>query len=261
MQHGREDEHAVSKPHRDDHYLLMMATQGRFILNLDFDEVAFTGPALLVVLPGQVHHIIDTTDPQGWIVSFDSSLLDGEFQLVLEKGFTTPVVVDRQTDFYQQTVALLALIEKIQAGVADTYTGRTTHALLTALLSLIAGQLIAGVPETKAKESRGAIIEQSFRQLLKQHYTRWKQPNQYAAELAVTVAHLNDTVKEITGSSVSTHIRQRSILEAKRLLSFTDLSVKEIGYAIGYDEPVHFGKLFKKATGFTPLHFRRQFRE
>ena len=255
------DEHPVSEPHRDNHYLLMIATHGRFVLNLDFDPVAFTAPALLLVLPGQIHHIIETAQPQGWAISFDPSLLDSAFQLVLEKRFSTPAVLDRQTPFYQQTVTLLSLMESIQSGVADPYTGRTTHALLQALLSLITGQFLAGASEPKPTESRGIILEQAFRQLLKQHYKVWKQPAQYATELAVTVAHLNDTVKGLTGLSLSTHIQQRSILEAKRLLSFTDLSVKEIGYAVGYEEPVYFGKLFRKITGSTPLHFRQQFRD
>lgn len=253
-------EHAVSAPHRDNHYLLMVATHGRFVLNLDFNEVSFTAPALLVVVPQQVHYVIETTEPAGWGISFDPSLLDNEFGLVLERRFNAPLLLERQTAFYQQTVALLELIEKIQSGAADTYTGRATHALLNALLSLIAGQF-AVAPVTTTMEGRGTIIEQAFNQLLKQHYKSWKHPAQYAAEMAISVSHLNDTVKRITGIPISTHIQQRSILEAKRLLYFTDLSVKEISYGVGYDEPVHFGKLFKKATGFTPLHFRQQFRD
>ncbi|MCZ8216998.1 MAG: helix-turn-helix domain-containing protein, partial [Cyclobacteriaceae bacterium] len=73
--------------------------------------------------------------------------------------------------------------------------------------------------------------------------------------------HLNDTVKAFTSNSVSTHIQQISILEAKRQLYFTNKSVKEIAYDLGYDEPVYFGKLFKKITNHTPLAFRQQFRD
>lgn len=254
-------EHDFSKPHRDTHYLLIIATNGRLELNLDFKEVAITAPAILFVFPGQVHHIIQFKELKGWVITFDPALIDSAFQLVLEKGFRSPLLLYRQTAFYQQTVTLLDLMEKLQSGVPDSYSGRSIQALLAALLSFIAGQIVTEAPDKNTRESRGVLIEQAFSQLLKQHYKTWKQPARYAAELAVSVAHLNDTVKDITGTSVSTHIQQRSILEAKRLLSYTDFNVKEIGYEAGYDEPVYFSKLFKKITGFTPLQFRQQFRD
>jgi AraC family transcriptional activator of pobA len=256
-----EGEHDISTPHRDTHYLLMMATQGRFKLKLDFEELVIPAPAMLFVFPGQVHHILEMHEPQGWAISFDPALIDSEFQLVMENGFRGPLLLDTQAALYQQAVILMDLIEKLQSGIPDSYTGRSTQSLLAALLSLMAGQLVSSVSDSKTRASRGAIIEQAFGQLLKQHYKTWKQPAQYAAELSISVAHLNDTVKEITGNTVSTHIQQHAILEAKRLLYFTDLSVKEIGYELGYDEPVYFNKLFKKVTELTPMQFRQQFRD
>jgi AraC family transcriptional regulator, transcriptional activator of pobA len=83
----------------------------------------------------------------------------------------------------------------------------------------------------------------------------------YASALSITVSHLNDTIKELTNFPVSIHIQNASILEAKRLLYFSDNSIKEIGYEIGYDDAVYFGKLFKKITSLTPLQFRQQFRD
>jgi AraC family transcriptional activator of pobA len=163
--------------------------------------------------------------------------------------------------FYVRAETLLQLLADCQAGAADAYTGRTLHALLTALLSLVAGQLAPDPARPRPPETRGQLLARAFEKLLHQHYGQWKQPGQYAAALAITGAHLNDTVKEHTGLSVSTHLQQRAVLEAKRLLYTTTRSVQEIGYALGYEEPGYFGKLFKKVTGLTPQQFRRQFRE
>lgn len=261
QQEARKDDHDVTTPHRDNHYLLMVATHGSFKLNLDFEELAITAPAMLMIFPGQVHHIVEISQPEGWAISFDSSLIDNEFQAVLEKGLNGPVLLDTQGAFLKQAVTIMAMIEQLQLDTPNVYTGRTTHALLAGLLNLIAGKITTAALGSKIKETRGAIIEQAFGRLLKQHYKAWKQPARYAEELAISVAHLNDTVKGITGVAVSVHIQQQSILEAKRLLYFTSLSVKEIGYQLGYDEPVYFGKLFKKVTGVTPLQFRQQFRD
>lgn len=254
-------EHDSAVPHRDTHYLLVLLTQGELHLRIDFEAVSLAGLAVLLVSPGQVHQLLGAVHPQGWGVSFEPSLLDAEWQLLLERGLARPPQLPTPAPFYARAEALLQLLADCQAGAADAYTGHTLHALLTALLSLVAGQLAPDPARPRPPETRGQLLARAFEDLLRQHYAQWKQPAQYAAALAITGAHLNDTVKEQTGLSVSAHIQQRAMLEAKRLLYTTTRNVQEIGYALGYDEPGYFGKLFKKVTGLTPQQFRRQFRE
>ena len=253
-------EHDIAAPHRDYHYLILVAREGSCRINLDFEALVVEAPALLLVYPGQVHYLQEMNQLQGWALSFDPSLIDLESGLLLEKYLTGPLPLDHQTAFCQQLVTLLDLMEQLQASTSDSYSSRTLQALLAALLSMITGKITHDQVNYSIKETRGMLIEQAFRQLLKKHYKTWKQPARYAEELAISVAHLNDTVKAITGIPVSAHIQQHSVLEAKRLLFSTDLTVKEIAYQSGYDEPVYFGKLFKKVTGLTPLQFRQLFR-
>jgi AraC family transcriptional activator of pobA len=255
-----ENEHPVSAPHRDSHYLLLLTTDGQFTFSLDFEEVAVMVPALVLICPGQVHQMLTMQGLQGWAVSFDAALLESEMQQLLETGLRTPRLLDQQAPYYAQAVALLHVFRNIQAAPATAYTARTTQALLTALLNLTAGWLLAEAPTPERKQRRGPILEQAFQQLLTKHYKTWKQPAHYAAALAVSVAHLHDVVKSLTGTPPSIHIQQYAIREAKRLLCFTDWSVKEISYAVGYEEPVHFNRLFRKVAGCTPLYFRQQFR-
>jgi len=254
-------EHDQFTPHRDTHYLLALVTRGEARLNLDFEELTVNAPALLIVFPGQVHYFLEQQDLRGWAISFDPTLMDPDLEPVLSRGSMGPLPLQSATLFHDQLTALMQLLEGLMGNAADAYTSRTASALLKALLSLIAGQLNTTSADVPAKVRRAVQIEQDFRQLLEQHFVDWKQPAQYADQLAITVSHLNDTVKAVTGSSVSTHIQQRAMLEAKRLLYFTQHSAREIGYELGYDEPVYFGKLFKKVTGLTPLQFRQQFRQ
>lgn len=253
-------EHDHSKPHRDDHYLLMVATGGQFVINIDFENNILTAPAMVLILPDQVHHIVSAYQPSGWGISIDPALIDKEFQSIMEKGFRGPLSLEKQSDLYDHVVTLMGQMEKLQKA-ANSYTVRATHSILDALLGLIAGEIAKVNKSDKTKVNRSAIIEQTFRQLLKIHYKEWKQPAKYAAELNISVAHLYDTIKNITGDSVSVYIQQYCMLEAKRLLCFTKFTVKEIGYQLGYNEPVYFGKLFKKVTGITPLAFRQQYRD
>ncbi|WP_426479311.1 AraC family transcriptional regulator [Chryseobacterium sp. CBSDS_008] len=255
------ENHDVSRPHRDDHCQLMFAINGKFKLNIDFEIIECTGPVLLCVFPEEVHHMIEATDPDGWMISFDPSLIGKETLQLLEDKINNPYLVQKESSFFQQLKVLMDLLEKVQLENTNNYTQKSIHFLLNALLSLIAGELVSKLPLEKSRENRSIIIKDTFIKLIKEHFKTWKQPAQYASAINISVAHLNDTVKSLTGSPVSVHIQQASILEAKRLLYFTDNSVKEIAYEVGYDEPVYFGKLFKKVTNLTPLEFRKKFRD
>ena len=82
--------------------------------------------------------------------------------------------------------------------------------MLNGLLSLIAGEIVSDLALDKTKENRSIIIKESFMKLTKEHFKTWKQPAQYAAALSISTAHLNDTVKSLTGSPVSVHIQEAS---------------------------------------------------
>lgn len=78
----------------------------------------------------------------------------------------------------------------------------------------------------------------------------------YAAQLAIHVNSLNRAVKEITGKPTTAHIAERIIAEAKSLLQYTDWSIADIAYALGFEYPNYFSNSFKRATGNTPKHYR-----
>jgi AraC family transcriptional activator of pobA len=255
-------EHPHSKAHRDAHYLLVLLTAGELSLTLDFEQLTLSGPTLLLIGPGQVHQLRGAVAPEGWGVSFEPSLVAEPLRALVEQQLARPLSLAEQPTFATRAHTLLGLLADCQQGnEPNPHTGPMLQALLTALLHLVAGMLSSTAPGTQAGTTRGEALLAGFNQLLRQHFTTWKQPAQYAEALAVTPSHLNDTVKARSGASVSTHLQTRTILEAKRLLYHSDQSVKQIGYALGYDEPVYFGKLFKKVTGLTPQQFRRTIRE
>lgn len=254
-------EHDISLPHRDNHCQLMLASDGIFKLNIDFENIEFSAPALLCIFPEQVHHIIEVQNPKGWMISFDPSLVNQEVLQLLENKINNPFLLQKESNLFDQLSILMGLIEKVQLENTNSYTQKSIHSFLNGLLSLVAGELVSTLSIDKEKENRSIIIKEAFIKLTKEHFKTWKQPAQYASALSISTAHLNDTVKSLTGSPVSVHIQEASILEVKRLLYFTDKNVKEIAYEVGYYEPVYLGKLFKKITNLTPLEFRKKFRD
>jgi AraC-like DNA-binding protein len=80
----------------------------------------------------------------------------------------------------------------------------------------------------------------------------------YANELCITPGHLNELVKKEMGISCKQFIINRLILEAKRLLLYSEISISTIADDLGFTDPSYFIRLFKKETGISPLTFRNE---
>ena len=81
---------------------------------------------------------------------------------------------------------------------------------------------------------------------------------EYARELSVTANYLNEVVKKASGHSASYHISQRVIQEAKRQALYSDANMKMIAHSLGFIDPAHFSKYFRRSTGINFSEFRKQ---
>lgn len=97
----------------------------------------------------------------------------------------------------------------------------------------------------------------SFKNSLQEGYTESRNSRKYASELLISYKLLNDIVKNLTGKTAKAFIDDFVTIEIKRYLISTSLSVKEISYKTGFDEPANMIKFFKKNTQSTPLQFRK----
>ena len=80
-----------------------------------------------------------------------------------------------------------------------------------------------------------------------------------AKQLNVSSHYLSDMLRNVTGQNTQQHIHDKLIEKAKEILSTSSLSVSEIAYALGFEHPQSFSKLFKNKTTFSPLKFRHSF--
>ena len=83
-------------------------------------------------------------------------------------------------------------------------------------------------------------------------------PSDFAQQLNIHVNHLNRSVKEVTGKTTGEVIAERFLLEAKKLLQQSPLSISEISYALGFSEPTRFNAFFKRHTNLAPTAFRKK---
>lgn len=251
----------ISERQRDNNYLLFFAFKGNFIFKIDFEDVELEAPFILKIEPHQVHQIVASNNAIGWKVEIEAFVLEPQFETYLETKWAYPISLNDKKNIENSINTILELAYQLQISFNDIYIAKSILFLIKSLLCLMIKETESNEREINSKENRKYIIEEQFNKLLKANFKNWKSPSQYAGQLSISVSHLNDTINELTQSSVSKHIQNLSILEAKRQLYFTDRSIKEIGYEVGYEDPVYFGKLFKKITNTTPLQFRKQFRD
>ena len=107
------------------------------------------------------------------------------------------------------------------------------------------------------EDNSGICILRDFKQLVEENFNKWHKVKEYASEIHISPKHLSQTVKNITGKVAKDHIQDRIVLEAKRLMLHTDLTIKEVAYSTGFEEPLHFSGFFRKQVGVSPSQFRK----
>jgi AraC-like DNA-binding protein/mannose-6-phosphate isomerase-like protein (cupin superfamily) len=242
--------------HRHDAHSFFLLESGTVEIDIDFQNYTITAPSITYVHPDQVHHTIasENVTVSSWAITNEN--LNPEYLKLLEGiAPAKPMVLNAPT--FEVMLEAVTLCLKF----ADRKSDKLYHSLLrdscNALVALVISQYLEAAKRAD-KLSRFEIVTKAFRELLERHYTVHKRPTAYALKLNISTPYLNECVKNVTGYSVSHHIQQRVILEAKRLLYHSDRSVKEIAAALGYDDYPYFSRLFTKATGMTALAFRNK---
>ena len=108
-----------------------------------------------------------------------------------------------------------------------------------------------GTPKSKERN-----ITAHFFNLIENHYKENRKVESYAEAIGISAKHLAYVIKKTTGKYPSEWLENYVLLESKKLLRNTDLSVQEISYDLNFSTPSHFGKFFKTQTGMTPKKFR-----
>lgn len=252
-------------PHRHDYYTVLFVQEGYGTHVVDFKTYEFGSNQVFFVAPGQIHQVNTLERPKGWVITFSRDFLIENsipetflqnINLFRSFGDTPPIVIDEQN---------LGKLDNILAQMEECFPLRDSHRnrALGALLQLFLIYCnhictLCNAPDQPDEESTGATMLRDFKDLVETRYQDWHKVQEYASELNITPKHLSHTIKLITGKTAKEYIQDRLLLEAKRLLRHTELSMKEISYELGFEEPLHFSGFFKKQEGVSATTFRNQ---
>jgi AraC family transcriptional activator of pobA len=247
--------------HRDDHYIFLLLEKGWGKMMVDFNLQVLKENTAIFVLPGQVHDYKGSSpDATGWFLAIDAGLIPDLFRTVLEDPFlaTKPMVMSEAE--MQPLVQCLRLVSAVKQQRDSVYSRQSLYSLLASFVGIVADLYAGRCGAAEGKLSRSKVITLEFKQMVTQRFKTLKSPGEYAEALHLSLSYLNEIVKETTGFTVSYWIQQEIVLEAKRLLYYSQCSVKEIAHELGYEDHTYFSRLFKKQVGQTPGEFRGEYR-
>lgn len=246
----------VERSHRDNGHVFILQEKGTTCIEIDFQEHRIEASSIIYIHPNQIHRVIafENATVSSWIITSEN--LQPEFLKLLES--ITPVNV---LHLNEETLSLISgaaslciqFLERKHEKLYDLILKESCNTLI----ALVASQFLASA-KTTDNFSRVGVITKIFKSLLEKDFASVKSPTAYAEYLNISTPYLNECVKNATGHSVSFHIQQRVVLEAKRLLCHSSKSIKEIAAELGYDDYSYFTRLFAKHTGISPLAFRNK---
>jgi AraC family transcriptional regulator, transcriptional activator of pobA len=252
---GKPNNTAVDRSHRDNGHVFILQEEGTTTIEIDFVVHILRAGTLIYINPSQVHRLIEFEDAaiSSWIMTSEN--LRPEFLRLLEALMpANNLELDATAvKLIKESFSLcMQFFEKRYEKLFDSVLRESCNTLV----ALVISQYLALAATTDRNES-AEVHTKAFKLLLEQEFKRIKSPADYAQALHISAPYLNECVKAKTGEPISSHIQQRVILEAKRLLLHTSSSVKEIAVILGYDDYSYFNRLFVKIAGMTPLAFRK----
>jgi AraC family transcriptional activator of pobA len=259
--------HKTEQPHKHNYYEVCFFTGGSGEHEIDFRTHRIISPGIHFLRPGQVHVIRRGKEYQGYLLVFSEEFFNLNFQNMevipgyplitqLENGPILNLTQEQYDDFFQ-------LIQNIKQELvkSDEESDKIIVAFLK-IFFLKMRQNFSKLVTTKNETSstmRGLVYR--FNQLIEANYTQIHHVKEYAEVLGESPINLNRAIKSVTGKTASEIIIDRLILEAKRLLIYSDLNNKEVAYKLNYEDPSYFARIFRRKTGLTPSAFRTQTRE
>lgn len=257
----------ISFPHRHNFYHFVLFQDGQGSFTIDFTNFTIKPYTLYFMIPGQVHTWSFESVPQGYIVNFSadffqSLLLRPDYlnRFSFLSGMAEDSVLHIPQSMQQDTEQLLGLALKAYDKEKFRESGRNEDLISAILLHfLLSLDELAQSSRLRADTSANHhLLMENFKRLVEQHFAEKKFPKFYAEKLNVSPNHLNSVCQNLLGIPAGEVIRQRIVLEAKRMLINPNVTISALAYELDFNDNSYFTKFFKKATDLTPEEFRKK---
>lgn len=253
----------VSYPHKHDFYEVLFLTRGSGIHIVDGNQYEIKPPCIFFLSPGQAHKLELSNDIGGYIFLFTAEfylLSQANKNKLLELPFFFSVEQTNPPLQLDEGLETSFLTQLFYRGVRESREkDLSNESVIRSLLDLILEICNQLYPEelSVVQNTTGHILVKGFLQLIEENYQKNLTINEYAYLLHITPNHLTQMVKQVTGNTSAKLLQNKVIIETKRLLIHTEMTVTEISDYMNFSDQSYFTKFFKKSCGITPLQYRK----
>ena len=252
---SREHEWEI-KPHRHaDLCQLLFVFKGQAALEIEGQRTQLQTPAIQVLPPLSVHGFRFSEDVEGFIVTLATPLIShlqaqlGDSVHALARVENYPAGKDG--DY------LNSLFSALQAEYNGHQPAREMlmHSLVSVIMVWVSRQAIVRHKASQRPQRQREYLN-GFIQLVEETYRQHVKVEDLAHRLGISVSHLNGTCRELAGQPALQIMHERQLLEAKRLLTYTSMTIYEMSELLGFSDPTNFTRLFRRRVGISPKAFR-----
>lgn len=247
----------LTTPRRIVKYVLVLCTSGSATITVDENDLELKANDVITITSGQIHYFKKFNDAQGFILEFTLDFFckdDKDIELIFHNGlfchFAMNEVINLKNSFVEDQLLT----------IGRELTERP-YQYLTSIHSRI--ELIL-VEINRAKISNGDEIWKpdalflKFLEAVRNNFEKGYALSEFAELLQTNEAKLNEQAKLHAGKTAQNVIYSLVISEAKRLLTYENLSVKEVAFKLGFNDPFYFSNFFKKQTDISPKLYKER---
>lgn len=276
----------TSLAHIHDFYEIVWFRKGSGTHHVDFNTYPVTSGTAFFISPGQVHEFDDTKTQEGYVLKVCHKLInrwgsrgrqttsatsrgkqkDSHAILADDEDFTYLQFNVFNTDsapYYHVSADYTARVDALIQAIAEENKQACNighEEYMRSLIRMLIITIQRGSDDrdhtvlSPVKTSHKTFL--AFRQQIELHYRTLHTVKDYASLLGVSTKTLTNYVSECSPLSPLELINGRIVLEAKRLLRYSNLMIKETAFRLGFEDPSYFVKFFKRIVGVSPVDFR-----
>jgi AraC family transcriptional regulator, transcriptional activator of pobA len=249
----------LQQPKRIKKYVLVWCSSGALTMAVDEHEFELSTNSVITITSGQVHYIKKAKAAKGFVLEFTYDFFcknDADIELVFHNSLFCHFAMNEVIALGKSELVGAALIE------IEKELLQTPYQYLISIHSRI--ELIL-VELNRAKISQGAEIWKpnalflKFLEAIRAGFKKNRSLREIAQSLNTTESKLNELAKLLTGRTAQSVMHGLVASEAKRLFMYEKLSVKEVAYELGFNDPFYFSNFFKKQTSQSPKIYKEKY--
>ena len=244
--------------HFHDFEELIIITEGSLAHYIDFKKEVLEGPVACYVPMGKMHKLVPANDLRGWVFNYKTAFIPDSKLSFYSNFFTsTNIPLSSGTCMNRFTSLCQIIHSEYHQELIDHITIRY---LLSGLIAMIDAERKRSSPADNAAKASQVITFNNFLKILEENFRRNEGVSFYASKMNMSERNLNIVCRNNFQKSVTEIIETRKLIEAKRMLLYTEKTISEIGYDLGYNEKSYFTRVFHSKMEITPSRFREMTR-